>query len=79
MTRHAFEREDTVTLRVDPTACTGHGQCAEMLPEMISLDEWGYPVITDSPVPTAVVREARRAAAACPALALRLTVRTRMT
>ena len=29
-------------LIVDPIACTGHGACAELLPEVISLDEWGY-------------------------------------
>ena len=72
MARHAIERETTAILRVDPTACTGHGQCAETLPEMISLDEWGYPVITDSTVPAAALREARRTVAACPVLALRL-------
>ena len=32
-------------LRVDPTACTGHGLCAELLPELITLDEWGYPIL----------------------------------
>jgi ferredoxin len=26
-------------LRIDPTACAGHGICAELLPEMIKLDE----------------------------------------
>ena len=30
-------------LRVDPTVCSGHGLCAELLPELITLDEWGYP------------------------------------
>ena len=33
------------TLRVNPINCTGHGVCAEVLPELISLDEWGYPII----------------------------------
>ena len=27
-------------LAVDWTACTGHGLCAELLPERVSLDEW---------------------------------------
>jgi hypothetical protein len=31
-------------LRVNPIACSGHGLCAELLPELISLDEWGYPL-----------------------------------
>jgi ferredoxin len=61
------------TLGVNPIACTGHGACAELLPELISVDEWGYPVIDPRPVPPALDREARRAVAACPTLALRLT------
>lgn len=60
-------------LRVDPIACTGHGLCAELLPELIALDKWGYPLLKDEPVPLSLGRRARRAAADCPALALRLT------
>jgi len=33
-------------LRVNPIACTGHGLCSELLPERVTLDEWGYPVIS---------------------------------
>jgi len=61
------------TIRVNPIECTGHGVCAELLPELISLDEWGYPLIDPRPVPPALDRDARRAVAACPALALKLT------
>jgi ferredoxin len=60
------------TLRVNPIQCTGHGVCAELLPELIAVDEWGYPVVDLRPVPPALDRDARRAVAACPALALRL-------
>ena len=60
-------------LKVNPVQCTGHGVCAELLPEMISLDEWGYPLVDPRPVPPALDRDARRAVAACPALALKLT------
>jgi ferredoxin len=60
------------TLRVDPIACHAHGLCAELLPEMITLDEWGYPLTQSAPIPGALLREARRAAAACPTLALSL-------
>ena len=59
-------------LRVDPTACTGHGLCAELLPELVTLDEWGYPIVADRPVLRGLGREARRAVTDCPALALRL-------
>lgn len=60
-------------LRVDPIACTGHGLCAEVFPERVALDEWGYPVVDGRPLPGRLVKEARRAAAACPTLALRLS------
>ena len=65
--------EMTKRLRVDPTACAGHGLCAELAPELVTLDEWGYPIVTDRPVPRALDRTARRAVADCPALALALT------
>jgi ferredoxin len=60
-------------LRVDPTACTGHGLCAELAPELVTLDEWGYPIMTGRPVPRPLDRTARRAVTDCPALALALT------
>jgi ferredoxin len=60
------------TLKVNPINCTGHGVCAELLPELISIDEWGYPIVDPRPVPPTLDREARRAVAACPALALKL-------
>ena len=59
-------------LRVDPIACTRHGICAELLPELIRLDDWGYPIIDGSPVDPSLKRDVRRAITACPALALRL-------
>jgi len=62
-----------VQLRVDPVACTGHGACAELLPELIARDEWGYPIVAGQPVPRGLRREARRAVSSCPALALALT------
>lgn len=59
-------------LRVDPIACNGHGACAELLPELITLDDWGYPVLAPGPVPGELEAHARRAVAACPTLALML-------
>ena len=59
-------------VRVNPIACTAQGLCAEVFPEWISLDEWGYPAVDDQPVPPQLIKEARRAAAACPTLALKL-------
>ena len=57
-------------LRVNPIACDAHGVCAELLPEIIELDPWGYPILTSVPVPRHLVDHAKRAAAACPTLAL---------
>lgn len=62
----------TVRLRVNPITCDAHALCADLLPELITLDEWGYPVISDEPVPAGLLRHARRAVAACPVLALAL-------
>ena len=62
----------TRTLRVHPIACTGHGACAELLPELIELDDWGYPIVDARTVPAELEGHARRAAAACPTLALML-------
>lgn len=59
-------------LVVNPIACDAHGICAELLPELIRLDEWGYPVIDSSPLPPHLEGLARRAVAACPTLALML-------
>jgi ferredoxin len=59
-------------VRVDPIACTGHGLCAELLPERIELDEWGYPIVNGEPIGHELLAHARAAADACPKLALRL-------
>jgi len=64
------DRVDQVTLVVDPIACVGHGVCAELFPERITLDEWGYPIIDPRPIPEHLLDHARRAASNCPTLAL---------
>jgi ferredoxin len=62
----------TAKLRVNPIMCKGHGLCAELLPELIRLDDWGYPIIDVADVPPELESLARRAADACPTLALLL-------
>lgn len=59
-------------LRVDRIRCDAHGHCAELLPEMIGLDDWGYPIVGAGSVPTQLLDHARMAVAQCPLLALRL-------
>jgi len=60
----------SIRIRVNPIACAGHGLCAELLPERIARDEWGYPIVSDEPVPPGILALARRAISDCPALAL---------
>jgi ferredoxin len=59
-------------LVVDPIACVGHGLCADLVPERITLDDWGYPIVDPRPVPAALEDHARRAVQTCPKLALSL-------
>ncbi|WP_249011540.1 ferredoxin [Conexibacter sp. DBS9H8] len=53
-------------------SCSAHGMCAELLPERVSLDDWGYPVIDAAPLDPELVGLARIAVQSCPKLALRL-------
>ena len=68
-----------LALSVDRIVCDGYGSCAELLPEMIELDDWGYPIIAPWPVPPFLESHARRAVDTCPVLALRLTEVARAT
>jgi ferredoxin len=60
---------------VDRIACDGYGMCAELLPELIDLDDWGYPIVEAGGVPDELLPHARRAVAICPVLALKLAPR----
>ena len=60
----------TTRIKVDPIACAGNGVCAELFPERIRLDDWGYPIVDAAPIPDELLEHARRAANACPKLAL---------
>ncbi len=61
-----------IRLAVDPIACDGRGLCAELLPELISVDDWGFPVLTSGEVPARLRAEAAAVTRLCPRLALRL-------
>lgn len=58
-------------LWVDWPECRARGLCHELLPELVDLDEWGYPIV-HGPVPDQLLADARAAVRACPRLALRL-------
>lgn len=64
------------SLVVNPIACDGHGVCAELFPEAIKLDPWGFPIIDGDEIPVQLVDHAERAATACPRLALTLVKKT---
>jgi ferredoxin len=68
-----------VQLVVDRIRCDGFGMCAELLPELIELDDWGYPIVAAGAVPDELLDHARRAVAVCPVLALRLAATPRAT
>lgn len=61
-----------LALVVDPTACDGHGVCAELFPERVELDPWGYPLVHREDIPPELRAHAWRAVASCPKLALHL-------
>jgi ferredoxin len=62
-------------LAVDRIRCDGRGLCAELLPELIRLDDWGYPIVAPGPVPQHLLLLAQRAVSRCPVLALALRSR----
>jgi ferredoxin len=59
-------------LVVNPVACDGYGSCAELFPEWIELDEWGYPIIREDAIPGELLGHAEAAVSGCPKLALLL-------
>lgn len=63
----------TARLDVDWIACDAHGLCRDLLPELIELDDWGYPILARGDVPDELLPQARATVAACPALALKLS------
>ena len=66
---------DHFVLRVDPILCDGYGHCHELAPELVQVDEWGYPIIYEQPTSTnelALLKSARLAVRGCPRQALRI-------
>jgi len=68
-------------LHIDWTICDGRGLCAELLPEVLTEDDWGYPLARDGRgndvrIPENLRAYAERAVTQCPRLALRLVEQT---
>jgi ferredoxin len=58
-------------LRVNPILCTGYGYCAEIVPELIGVDDWGFPIVSTTAIEDDnLLSLAKRAVATCPRLAL---------
>jgi ferredoxin len=60
----------SLKVRINPIACDAHGLCVEMLPELMRIDDWGYPIIDTSEIPPELEALAQRAASLCPTLAI---------
>jgi ferredoxin len=68
-------RSGALILRVDPVLCDGFGHCHELAPDLVTMDEWGYPIIVQDPsalVDPARAKSARLAVRGCPRQALHL-------
>ena len=59
-------------LAIDRIRCDGRGLCAEILPELIHLDDWGYPIVAAGPIPDHLLPLAQRTVEDCPVLAIAL-------
>jgi ferredoxin len=68
-------RSGSFVLRVNPILCDGYGHCHELAPELVGVDEWGYPILKSEPTPMddgAAVDSARHAVRGCPRQAIRI-------
>lgn len=56
---------------IDLEACTGHGRCYTLAPEVFGSDDIGYPVpLVDGDIPAELEGAARQAAMNCPERAI---------
>ena len=64
------------TLVLNPVLCEGRGMCRDAAPDLIELDEWGFPLLPGGRLRADLSRRqltaARDATEACPALALHI-------
>lgn len=73
-----IDADDSARLHIDWTRCDGRGLCAELLPELLDRDAWGYPLPlqtrdrSDVVVPPHLVDAAQSAVRVCPLAALKL-------
>ena len=63
-------KDKDLRLRVDWILCDGYSLCADLAPDLIDLDEWGYPILQPGPIEPWLVKDARKAVDSCPMRAL---------
>lgn len=63
-------------IEVDHDACTGHGRCWSLAPEVYGADDDGYCSADVIEVPVELEEQARRGATNCPERAITLTITT---
>ena len=68
--------EPSAVLVLHPILCDGRGLCHDAAPDLIELDEWGYPLLPGgglrAPLSRAQRKSAEAATHACPVLALHI-------
>lgn len=70
--RHARADVPELRLRVDWIRCDGYGLCGDLLPDLIDLDDWRYPVLPRDPIDPSLRHDVQRAVDCCPMKALML-------
>lgn len=71
MRRTISERTHTM-VQVNPILCDGVGMCSHFAPDLIAVDQWGYPILPNHELSQDELQQARAAVAACPVRALTL-------
>jgi ferredoxin len=70
MGSHRKVGQDTHRLRLNAVSCDGVGICAHVAADLVAVDSWGYPIVSDRSLDRADRRAADAAVAACPRRAL---------
>jgi ferredoxin len=68
-------RGEPFVLKVNPILCDGFGHCHELAPDLVRIDEWGYPILrseSTSMSERGTFESARLAVRGCPRQALRI-------
>lgn len=59
-------------LRIDESACTGHGRCYSLAPELFDSDDFGHGMVISAEPDAELAAQARLAVQNCPERAITL-------